>query len=1157
MPTGENKKFNKNPKEDLSRLLKLLITHPSKQQLPSLKHEGSNNNNNNSPPRKCNNILQHHNSEARALETFSSTYQNERLFSKHHLSKQFDQIFSALVKSRLCSSEWSERAPAENQLCILICLRIFLRDTIYQKHIFKLDGVKPLAERLHARTEQYLCSGEQPLTVDILKELTNIFQKLAVEKEHQDWLIASGAHVPLVKLLASKDIHVLHCSLYGLISLAKSSETRHILGELNCVDKMLTIIKDYGNSSKILAAKLLRYLCHECSVREWVKVYDGVPTLVSALHSDNVQLLWNVVWCFVLLAEDMDTSNEIRITGGLPILLSLLQDRKYTSDLQGTTSISSASSIGRMHSLTAIDQPLDDVSLQNILSLQSACCAALTELVLNDSNAQQIVRNNGIYYIGVLIFPQVTCTLAEASAVTNLQQHAFRAIRFLFSMERNRQLFKRLFPPHLFEMFINVGHYVKEMSNYKPIVENLNNLPKEEREQIFNRFLETNQNKEPTQSISDYLVYEHLGSGAFGSVYKVKKNSSGNFLALKEINPTVGKKAKEKAIESIVSELSIIKEQLKHPNVVKYYRTFKENDKLYVVMELIEGAPLYEHFSSLKEKNNSFSEERIWNIFIQMVLALRYLHREKKIVHRDLTPNNIMLDENDKVVITDFGLAKQNHPDSSKMTSIVGTILYNCPEIIQNEPYGEKADIWALGCILYQMCTLEAPFYSQNMLALAKTIVKGEYQPLREGTYSDKIGKVIAMCLTPKQDNRPDIIGVASAISEEIMVHMDMLNNKHIGLEKKLAREKKRTHKHFHEANVNMQNYQRLFIASQERYDKLVNLASSGGAYSLKSETDSSSDVFESADESNTPINQRVVGSYNMLKSTESGIVDDETSSSEDSLESSTNSTVLAANLSLSRNRGSLNHARPPKTTSNDSALRRHGMVDLMAVNKVLSNQLSPVEGGFSGERTIQRSISGSYVETKRRQNSSTRNRPPSAAATLSISPRKVRQIKDPILEMLHMIHKIIFICQLPPTLTYNPRRRVIECFKRALFSPQSSSVNLKNELKKVITGSKDLVDLNFGLGEASYLFNQASHEQASLQVTGEKPAYSTTDLHDPEIGITYEQLYTFIESVLKECGYYNMSPNARNRTIPLAPITGSAPRFLKQASLEASVLEM
>lgn len=77
-----------------------------------------------------------------------------------------------------------------------------------------------------------------------------------------------------------------------------------------------------------------------------------------------------------------------------------------------------------------------------------------------------------------------------------------------------------------------------------------------------------------------------------------------------------------------------------------------ESNKLCIVMELIDGAPIGEHFQSLKEKKETFSESRIWNIFIQMVLALRYLHKEKSIVHRDLTPNNIMLSENDKVTIS-------------------------------------------------------------------------------------------------------------------------------------------------------------------------------------------------------------------------------------------------------------------------------------------------------------------------------------------------------------------------------------------------------------------------------------------------------------------------------------------------------------------------
>ena len=97
---------------------------------------------------------------------------------------------------------------------------------------------------------------------------------------------------------------------------------------------------------------------------------------------------------------------------------------------------------------------------------------------------------------------------------------------------------------------------------------------------------------------------------------------------------------------------------------------------LYIVMELVEGAPLIEHINSLQEKGQRFTEARIWSIFTQLVLALRYMHKEKHIVHRDLSPSNLMLGEGDHLTITDFGLAKQKQREFSVMMSVVGTMPY-------------------------------------------------------------------------------------------------------------------------------------------------------------------------------------------------------------------------------------------------------------------------------------------------------------------------------------------------------------------------------------------------------------------------------------------------------------------------------------------------
>jgi serine/threonine protein kinase len=206
-----------------------------------------------------------------------------------------------------------------------------------------------------------------------------------------------------------------------------------------------------------------------------------------------------------------------------------------------------------------------------------------------------------------------------------------------------------------------------------------------------------NQTQTPKNYINDYAVYEIIGSGGFGRVHKVKKKNSNHFLAMKEINAYNLNTFKDKSIGEIVNEVTIIRNNLKHPNIVKYLKTFKENDSLFIVMELIDGTPLSQHFRTLKEKKENWCEDKVWTLFIQIVLALKYLHKEKNIVHRDLTSNNIMLSENDKITITDFGLAKLKEADCSKMTSVVGTMFYSCPEIIKNEPYNEKADIWALG----------------------------------------------------------------------------------------------------------------------------------------------------------------------------------------------------------------------------------------------------------------------------------------------------------------------------------------------------------------------------------------------------------------------------------------------------------------------------
>uniref|UniRef100_A0A8C9QKJ9 NIMA related kinase 10 n=1 Tax=Spermophilus dauricus TaxID=99837 RepID=A0A8C9QKJ9_SPEDA len=742
------------------------------------------------------------------------------------------------------------------------------------------------------------------------------------------------------------------------------------------------------------------------------------------------------------------------------------RDRNFVSDRSSIGSLSSANAAGRIQQLHLSEDLSPREIQENTFSLQAACCAALTELALNDTNAHQVVQENGVYTIAKLILPNKQ----KNAAKTNLLQcYAFRALRFLFSMERNRPLFKRLFPTDLFEMFIDIGHYVRDISAYGELVSKLNLLVEDELKQIAENIESINQNKAPSKYIGNYAILDHLGSGAFGCVYKVRKRSGQNLLAMKEVNlhnPAFGKDKKDRdsSVKNIVSELTIIKE-------------------LYIVMELIEGASLGEHFSSLKEKQHHFTEERLWKIFIQLCLALRYLHKEKRIVHRDLTPNNIMLGDKDKVTVTDFGLAKQKQ-ENSKLTSVVGTILYSCPEVLKSEPYGEKADVWAAGCILYQMATLSPPFCSTNMLSLATKIVEAVYEPVPEGIYSEKVTDTISRCLTPDAEIRPDIVEVSSMISDVMMKYLDNLSTSQLALEKKLERERRRTQRYFMEANRNAVTcHHELALLSHETFEKASLSSSSSGAASLKSELSESADLppegFQAPcgkDEDRACDETLSDDAFNLEH-----IEKDIYSELDDELDVSDNSSSSSSS---------------PLKESTFSILKR----SFSASGGERQSQMRYVQVELL-------EVFLNFIEL--------------TSAGIAVSQRKVRQISDPIQQILIQLHKVIYITQLPPALHHNLKRRVIERFKKSLFSQQSNPCNLKSEIKKLSQGSPEPIEPNFFAADYHLLRHSlGGNSLSSNDLTG--PPTSS----DLEEGITYEQMQSVIEEVLEESGYYNFASN-------------------------------
>ena len=147
------------------------------------------------------------------------------------------------------------------------------------------------------------------------------------------------------------------------------------------------------------------------------------------------------------------------------------------------------------------------------------------------------------------------------------------------------------------------------------------------------------------------------------------------------------------------------------------------------------------------------AETIVWKYFIQMCLGLKYIH-SKRVLHRDMKTINIFLTEDKEVRIGDLGVAKVTLDQGMFAQTVVGTPYYLSPELCEERPYNEKSDVWALGCIVYELCTRAHPFKAANQAALALKIIKGSFDPI-PGSYTSELSSVINQMLTRDYWRRP------------------------------------------------------------------------------------------------------------------------------------------------------------------------------------------------------------------------------------------------------------------------------------------------------------------------------------------------------------------------------------------------------------------
>ena len=239
-------------------------------------------------------------------------------------------------------------------------------------------------------------------------------------------------------------------------------------------------------------------------------------------------------------------------------------------------------------------------------------------------------------------------------------------------------------------------------------------------------------------TINNYTIIERIGVGSYGRIYKVKKEN--RLFVLKEI--PIHKNVDNEKVESVKNEAEILS-SLSNKYVVKYYESFTMSQNIYIVMEYCEKGDLCTYMTERlknKKQNCYFTEDFIWKLFIQISIGLYYIH-SKKIIHRDIKTLNIFLTKDFNGKIGDLGVAKVLDGTTNAIT-FIGTPYYVSPEMCQNKPYNEKSDIWALGCILYELITFRHPFTATNQAALFIKILHGNYTPLPENTSKDLVNMV-------------------------------------------------------------------------------------------------------------------------------------------------------------------------------------------------------------------------------------------------------------------------------------------------------------------------------------------------------------------------------------------------------------------------------
>ena len=270
------------------------------------------------------------------------------------------------------------------------------------------------------------------------------------------------------------------------------------------------------------------------------------------------------------------------------------------------------------------------------------------------------------------------------------------------------------------------------------------------------------------QTISHYRIVEKLGEGGMGVVYKAEDTTLERTVALKFLAQHLlnDEEAKERFLREAKAAAA-----LDHPNICTVYEINEVDGKTFIAMAFLEGESLEDRIAQ-----GPLSLKDALEIARQAADGLEAAH-EKGIFHRDIKPANIMVDSKGRATVMDFGLARLTEASRlTKTNTAMGTVAYMSPEHAQGMEVDSRTDIWALGCVLYEMVSGQRPFQGQYDQALLYEIVHEEFAPLtsiRAGVPME-LEFIVGECLAKDRDDRT---GTAQEVSRKLRTLAEKLKS--------------------------------------------------------------------------------------------------------------------------------------------------------------------------------------------------------------------------------------------------------------------------------------------------------------------------------------------------------------------------------------------